>query len=165
MHAGRNIYIIQQIPGSLYEFWGESVKNLKTYQPGTNLLLAGPYWLLQLWLNATFVPSLPTHNTINEEDEDIKIRKLKGTHMVHLIPNDEGPSLQASFSGYMMMFAKCYNITPSLAPFTNKTHVPEWSTKEFPASSIDQEAESLDTWETFFIPKLISSRLRPLKNR
>lgn len=65
LHVGRNIYLSQLILGSVCKSLGEAVEIMKTYQPGTNLLLASPYLLLQLWLNTTFEPSLLTYNTIN----------------------------------------------------------------------------------------------------
>lgn len=64
-----------------------------------------------------------------------------------------------------MMYAKRYNFTPSMAPFTNRTHNPEWFTKKLPTPSKDQEAVSLSIWEAFLTPKLISLRLRPSKNQ
>lgn len=161
--ARSNVYLSQLILGSLYESLGEAAEILKTYQPGTNLLLAGPYWLLQSWLNATFEPLIQTHNTINEENKEIKNRKVEGTHLVHLTPNDEG--FTSFFSGYVMMFAKRYNFTTFMALFAGRTHGPEWFTREFPAHSTDQEAKSLSIWEAFLTPRLIASRLRPSKNQ
>ena len=58
LHHGRRICLSELLLVSLYEGLGSVVSKLKTYQTGTNLLLVGPFWLLQLWLNATFEPSL-----------------------------------------------------------------------------------------------------------
>lgn len=62
----------------LYESLGESVDLLKSYEAGSILFFAGPLWLLQLWLNATFEASLPKKNHIDEENEGIKNISFEG---------------------------------------------------------------------------------------
>lgn len=84
-----------------------------------------------------------------------KNEKVEGTRLVHLTPNNKIQSLQDSFTGYVMMYAKSYNFTPSMAAFINRTHAHEWFTKEFVAPSTDQEVESLAIWKTFLTPRLI----------
>lgn len=108
---------------------------------------------------------LLTHNIINEKADDIRNRRVEGTHLVQLTPDDEGLNLHKKFTRYVMMYAKHYNITPSMAPFAKRTHGREWFTRKFPAPSKDQEAESLAIWEVFLTSKLITTRLRPLKNQ
>lgn len=88
LHVGHKLCLSQMILGCLYESLGKGVKILKNFRPGSKLLLAGPYWLLQLWLNATFESSLSTHNIINKEADEIKNRRAEGTHLVQLTPND-----------------------------------------------------------------------------
>lgn len=139
LHARHNICLSQLILGWLYESLGYATEFLKNYQLGTNLLLDGPYWLLQLWLNATFEPLLKTHNTLNKDDESIINRRIEGTRLALLNPIDEGLSLKEAFIGYVMMFAKSQKLTPSMAHFANRTHGHEWFTIEFPAPSTYQE--------------------------
>lgn len=105
LHVMHELCLSQIILGCLYESLGEGVDTLKIIQPGSNLLLSGPYWLLELWLNATFEASLPMRNPINEEADDIKNKRVEGTHLTQLTPNDEGLSLQKTFIGYVMMYA------------------------------------------------------------
>ncbi|XP_050875812.1 uncharacterized protein LOC127079478 [Lathyrus oleraceus] len=99
LHVGHKLCINQMVLSCLYEYLGEGVETLKKIQLGPNLLLAGPYWLLQLWLNATFETSLSSHNIINKEDDDIKNRRFEGTHLVQLTPNDEWLNLHKKFTG------------------------------------------------------------------
>lgn len=75
LHEGQNIYLSQLILGSLYESLGLAIKTLKNLKPKDNLLLGGPYWLLQLWLNAIFETSLNV-NIPDDVDEDIKNRRI-----------------------------------------------------------------------------------------
>ncbi|KAI5432885.1 hypothetical protein KIW84_020265 [Lathyrus oleraceus] len=56
------------------------------------------------------------------------------------------------------MFAKRHNVSPTVAPFVNRTHGPEWFTLKFIATG-EQEAESKKVWEIFLTPKLLSTRL------
>lgn len=164
LHVGYNLCLSEMILVSLYESLGEGVTTLKNIQPRVNVSLSGPFWLLQLWLNATFETSLPIRNPIDAEAKEIKIRRVEGTRLALLTPNDEGMDLQQTFIDYIMMLAKLYNFTPSMAPFAHKIHGPEWFTRKFHAPSKDQQAESLAIWEEFLTPKLLLTRLRQSRN-
>lgn len=74
-------------------------------------------------------------------------------------------NLQQTLIDYVMMFAKCYNFTPSMAPFTHMILGHEWFIRKFYAPSKDQEAESLVIWEAFLTPKLLLTRLGQLRNQ
>ena len=82
-----------------------------------------------------------------------------------LTPNGDGLNLQQTFIGYVMMFAKRYNFTPSMAPFANRMHGSEWFTRKFPAPSKDQEAESLAIRQAFLTHRLMLTRLRQSRNQ
>src|SRR3954462_12316523 len=64
-----------------------------------------------------------------------------------------------------MMFARCHQFSPSMAPFVNRTVGPELFTRKFPTISQDQEAESMIIWEAFLTPRLFYHRLRPSKGQ
>lgn len=80
LRAGRNVYLRQLIMASLYEASRLASSAMKTFSPTNNpkgtLLLVGPLWLLQLWLNSTFEPYLvankPTHPTGESKDLSIE---------------------------------------------------------------------------------------------
>ena len=93
------------------------------------MLLAGPYWFLQLWLNATFEPSLSTSGTVNNEEPEIKNRTVKGTRLLRLTPEDDGKEFENNFIKYVMMFSKCHVFSTSMVPFANMIHGPEWFTR------------------------------------
>lgn len=151
------------ILGYLYETLGVDVKNLKTLKLGANFLLVGPYWILQLWLNAMFEPSLQI-NKPNDDVEEIKHMQIKCAQLDLMTHTENGRTLQEAFTRYFMMFAKCHNFTPAMASFMKRIHGPEWFVYEFPTPNVDQKEESLEIWESFLISKLFSTRLGPSKD-
>lgn len=68
----------------LYESPDESIDSLKAYEAGNNLLFSSTFWLLQLWLNATFEASLPRKGPLDEEAEAIKRGSVEGTMLALL---------------------------------------------------------------------------------
>jgi hypothetical protein len=54
IHEGQQFGLGKLILASLYESIGTSCDSLKKVDDGSTFLAAGPFWLLQLWLNATF---------------------------------------------------------------------------------------------------------------
>jgi len=140
LHEGKDICLSKLILGSLYE-------NLN--QPGSSLIIPGPIWLFQLWLFATFRTKLavflPTNFTKTYEDistEGIGLAMLRHGNR----------SSQELFSIPYKTFLGCDVFTPSLAPFTTRDRGPTWFKKEFPATSIEDEAETNAIWEAYLIP-------------
>ena len=147
------------ILGNLYESLSEGVTQLKNLASKPNLLLSGPFWLLQLWLNATFEASLPHKKTLDENAEEIRHRRVEGTRLVCLTPSEEGHSLRPLFLSFINMFAKRYEFSTSMAPFAARKIGPEWFTRSFPPLEKDQEEEAKLVWEAFLIPRLLTLRL------
>ena len=77
------------ILASLYESLSDGVAQLKNLGDKGNLLLSGPFWLWQLWLNATFEASLPNKGLVDKDVEEIKNRRVQGTRLAQLTPDDE----------------------------------------------------------------------------
>lgn len=123
-HEGQNIFLSQLILGSLYETLGLAIDSLKTLKPRTNFLLAGPYWLLQLWINAMFEPYLQIDKQ-KDNDEEIKNRRVKGVRLALMTHTDNGRTLQEVFTRYIMMFMEHQIFTSSMAPFSNRTYGPK----------------------------------------
>ena len=165
LHVGRNICLSELILAGLYESLGEASSRLKEFEPQTNILLDGPYWLLQLWLNATFEPSLSTYNTINEADPEVENRTIEGTRLVRLTSDEGGKNLQECFTRNLMMFVRRHKYTPSMAPFAARSHGPEWFTRPLLNLSTKQQVESLQIWEAFLTPRLLLTRIMPKKTQ
>lgn len=132
VHARHYLCLREVILGNLYESLGEVATDLKNTKNKGNLLLAGPFWFLQLWLNATFEASLLILNPINMNADVIRNRRVEGTRMVKKITSDEVRNLKQTFTSYVTMSAKRYNFTPSMAPFACRKYGPEWFTRKFP---------------------------------
>ncbi|XP_058768267.1 uncharacterized protein LOC131641989 [Vicia villosa] len=164
LHDGKKLNLSQLILGFLYENLGEAVDLVKNYTTGS-LLFAGPFWLLQLWLNPTFEAHLPFRGVVNEEVPEIKNRSVEGTRLSLLTPKEETGKLREHFLAYVMMFAKRYQFSYSMAPFVRRVVGPKWFTREFPATSSDHQTESLAIWEAFLTPRLFYHRLRPSKGQ
>lgn len=81
LHAGHDVCLSEMILESLYESLSDGVTRLKNLGEKGNLLLSGPFWLLQLWLNPTFEASLPNKGLVDEEAEKVKNRGIKGIRL------------------------------------------------------------------------------------
>ena len=150
---------------SLYESLGAIVAKLEDYEAGTNLLLSRPYWLLQLWLNSTFEPSLRTAKNVDEEDPKIVGRSIEGIRLLQLTPSDDAEVLQAFLTKYMLMFSKRHNFTPTMAPFANRTHGPSWFTSSFEDVVKNADIYIENIWHAFLLPRpLVSSTMLILLN-
>lgn len=135
LHVGHDICLSEMILESLYESLSDGVAQLKNLGDQGNLLLYGPFWLLQLWLNATSEASMLNKGLVDEDAEEIKNRRVESTRLAQLTPNDEGQALQQTFMSYIMMFAKRHVFTSSMAPFAFKKYGPKWFTRTFPSPS------------------------------
>lgn len=128
---------------SLFESLSDGITQLKNLGEKGNLLLFGPFWLLQLWLNATFEASLPNKSPVDEEAEEVKNKRVEGIRLAQLTPSDEGKALRPKFMSYVMMFAKHHEFTSNMAPFATRKYGPEWFTRPFPSPTKNQEIESV----------------------
>ncbi|WJX82775.1 hypothetical protein P8452_65496 [Trifolium repens] len=84
-------------------------ENLKKTGDGSTFLAVVPFWLLQLWLNATFEKELELFLPADYEAE-ARRRKIEGTRLVRLIPLPRGLN-------YEQQFLKYFNIFLSLKTF------------------------------------------------
>lgn len=104
LHSDRKVFLSELVLDGLYENLGFATYKLKGYKVGTNFLLVGPYWLLQLWLNETFELSLRTFGIVNEKDPNILNRIIEGNRLLQLTLNDDVENLENHFTIYVMMF-------------------------------------------------------------
>ncbi|XP_050874871.1 uncharacterized protein LOC127078459 [Lathyrus oleraceus] len=154
-HAGTKLCLSEMILANLYESLSESVKFLKTIKDRGKINLSGPFWLLQLWLNATFEASLPVKHEVNEEK--VKDMTVEWPRLVQLTPTDEGISLRQAFNDYVMMFSRRYHFTSTMAPFASRKIGVEWFTQQLPLEMQKDENIFLDVWESFLTPGLLFS--------
>ncbi|XP_050916133.1 uncharacterized protein LOC127131246 [Lathyrus oleraceus] len=155
LHVGTKLCLSEMILANPYESLSESVNILKTIKDQGKINLSGPFWLLQLWLNATFEASLLVEHEVNEEK--VKDRTVEWPRLVQLTPTDEGISLRQAFNSYVMMFAKRYHFTSTMAPFASRKIGPEWFTQQLPLEMQKDENIFLDVWESFLTARLLFS--------
>lgn len=105
LHVKHDVCLSKMILASLYESLGDGVTQLNNLGGKGNLILSCPFWLLQLWLNATFEASLPNKGFVDEEVEEVKNRGIEGIRLAQLTLNHEGQALRPTFMSYIMMFA------------------------------------------------------------
>lgn len=164
-NAGHDVCLSEMIFSSLYESLSDGVTQLKNLGEKVNVLISGPIWLLQLWLNATFEASLPSKGLVDEDSEEVKNMRVKGVRLAQLTPNDEGKSLRPTFLSYVMMFARRHEFTSNMALFAARKYGSTWFKRHFPSPAKKQETKSLLLLEAFLTPKLITLRLHPSKIR
>lgn len=165
LHVGRKLCLSEMILGHLYESLGESVTLLKTLGDRGNLLLSGPFWLLQLWLNSSFEKHLPSLQIPDEESEAIRNQTVEGIRLSQMTPVVEDKSLQQSYTSYVVAFSQRRHFTPSMASFSYRKVSPEWFTRKFPAPEDKDVEESNAIWITFLTPKVLALRLRSARNQ
>jgi len=155
LHEGRDICLSKLILGSLYGNLNQAVTSIKEYQSGSSLIIPGPIWLFQLWLLATFRTKLavflPTNFT--KAYENISTEGIGLAMFRH-----GNRSSQELFSIAYEAFLGCDVFSPTLAPFITRVRGPTWFRKEFPAMSIEDEAEINAIWQAYLTPTFLSSR-------
>lgn len=91
LHEGYDIYLSQLILGSLYESLEVAIDALKNLKPKDNMLLSGPFWWLQLWMNAMFEISMDVDKP-NDANKIIKNRCAEGVRLTQMNPTDKNIS-------------------------------------------------------------------------
>lgn len=145
----------------LYEILGSVTSKLKGYEADPNLLLAGPYWLLQLWLNATFKPC--TSGTMNEKDPNMLNRTIEGTRILQLTPNDETENLQ-NCSPTMWCCFQSVIISLLLWPLSPIKLTTLLGSLRHLMILWRAYTKFEDIWYAFLLPRLLVSRIITVKN-
>lgn len=101
IHEGKDVCLSKLILGSLYESLGLGTEDLRNIQPKDGLLLFGPFWLLQLWLNATFEISLDD-KLANGTEENLKDHHVKGTRLNLLTLTNKNRSNREAFTSWCL---------------------------------------------------------------
>ncbi|XP_039686475.1 uncharacterized protein [Medicago truncatula] len=156
LHEGRDICLSKLILGSLYESLNHAVSSIKDFQPGSSLIIPGPIWLFQLWLLATFRTKLAVHlpPALSKAYDN---RSIEGLGLAMLqYGNRSSPDL---FVVAYNAFLGWTSFTPSMAPFTTRSHGPSWFTARFPTNSTKEEVDINAIWEAYLTPTFLSSRV------
>lgn len=113
--------------------------------------------LLQLWINATFEPSLEV--TIPSDlTRQTEKRRVKSTRLVLLTPVDTDCSSEKTFKNHLVMYVGRVTFVSSMVPFVSR-HGLDWFKIKFMPLSSEHHSEALDIGETFLKPIILSTKI------
>ena len=145
---------------SLYAALTDAANQIKHFDPNNpkkkNVLVHGPFWILQLWLNATF----------SEEIKPFRNRKVAcppsqshivWQHLLPLTPIDKGSPNPEVFRLLFTIMLTRVDFTPSMGPFYARQDGPEWFTRAFPLTREEDKKNSLILWRHYLTPQFLST--------
>jgi hypothetical protein len=157
LHEGRQFGLGRLILGCLFASMQLASENLKKTGDGSTFLAAGPFWLLQLWLNATFEKELEFYLPGDYEAEARK-RQIEGTRLVRLVPLPLGLNYEQSFLKYFNVFLSLKTFKEEHAPFIQRIIGPSWFVQPFPPLQ-ELEEFGLAQWLAYLDPTVLSCRI------
>jgi hypothetical protein len=130
IHECHTFSLRKLLLGNMYNTIGTECQTMKTLAEGKSLNLAGPWWLFQLWLVATFEKKLqfhipPVHN------EEINKQRIEGVRLAYLTRRLNNCSIVEIFSEYFDIFSGCDTFEPTMTPFIDQKLGPKWFQREF----------------------------------
>ncbi|XP_045831589.1 uncharacterized protein LOC123922982 [Trifolium pratense] len=134
-----------------------SCEHLKRTGDGSTFLGAGPFWLLQLWLTATFHTELDLFLP-EPYYEESRTRQIEGTRLARMVPRERGLSYDVAFQQYFNAFLSLKKFKPSFAPFVDRPLGPPWFTQAFP-SPPEFEVVTNSIWSAYLMPTVLSCRI------
>ncbi|GAU19661.1 hypothetical protein TSUD_240090 [Trifolium subterraneum] len=156
LHEGQQFGFGKLILGCLYENMRSVCENIKRTGDDSTFLGSGPFWLLLLWLNATFrvemdlfLPEL--HN------EEVAKRQIEEVRLTRLIPRIRGLTYQQLFLQYFEAFLGLKEFKERFAPFADRQIGPSWFIHPFPPLPESEEYQNT-VWSAFLTPTVISCR-------
>lgn len=160
MHQGRDVALGQLILASLYESLSEVVCQIRLFDfensRKKNVLVHGPFWFLQLWLNATFSKEIALYGmrrvACPPEERHVIWKRL-----IPLTPIDKNfPDLRVFRLIFEIMLTRV-DFLPYMAPFCRRTEGPEWLTRPFPTTDEEIRTESFLIWRRCLVPRFLST--------
>ncbi|GAU33050.1 hypothetical protein TSUD_152050 [Trifolium subterraneum] len=133
-------------------------ENIKRTGDGSTFLGSGsgPFWLLQLWLNATF--RVEMHLFLPDlHNEEVDKRQIEGVRLARLIPRTRGLTYQQLFLQYFEAFLELKEFKERFAPFADRQIGPSWFIHPFPPLPESEEYQN-SVWSAFLTPIVISCR-------
>jgi hypothetical protein len=158
IHEGQQFGLGKLILASLYESIGTACDSLKKVHDGSTFLAAGPFWLLQLWLNATFEKEM---ELIVPKDyvAFVNQRQIEGIRAARLTPLPKGLKYEQLFMKYFNVFFHLSTFKREHAPFVDRKVGHTWFIEEFPTTNVDNEDDITKFWSAFLDPAILSCRI------
>jgi hypothetical protein len=142
----------------LYEAMGNASDAIKASKDGSKVSIAGPMWLLQLWLNATFETELGLI-VPSDYQQEVDEREIEGQMLVRLAPRSLDQDTGRLFMRHMKMFLNFDKFLPRHAPFVERKHGAAWFIEDFPAFNPDNEDEVNEVWRAYLEQTVLSCRI------
>ncbi|CAJ2642321.1 unnamed protein product [Trifolium pratense] len=144
LHECQQFNFARLVLGCLYESMRDACEHLKRTGDGSTFLGVGPFWLLQLWLTATFHAELDLFLP-EPYYEESRTRQIEGTRLARMVPRERGLSYDVAFQQY-------FN------PFVDRPLGPPWFTHRFP-SPPEFEMVTNSIWNAYLMPTVLSCRI------
>ncbi|CAJ2673185.1 unnamed protein product, partial [Trifolium pratense] len=157
LHECQQFNFARLILGCLYESMRDACEHLKRTGDGSTFLGAGPFWLLQLWLTATFHAELDLFLP-EPYYEESRTRRVEGTRLARMVPRERGLGYDVAFQQYFNTFLSLKEFKPSFAPFVDRPLGPPWFTHRFP-SPPEFEMVTNNIWTAYLMPTVLSCRI------
>lgn len=130
LHEGRRVSLGKLLLAFLYYTLGKATLKLKLlHETSRDLNIAGPMWLLQYWLNATFENTLGCPSSIQTSRLNVE-RPIEGLRLALMTGQD--PQSHTIFLRYVNMFVEANTFHQGMAPFHARKFGPSWFTILFP---------------------------------
>jgi len=123
LHEGHSFCLSKLLLGNLYESMRTWCQTMKTIADKKTLNLAGPWWLFQIFVVATFGKQLQFHIS-PIHDKEIKKWRTYGFRLAYLARKSNSRTPVEIFSNYFDVFSSCDTFEPIMAPFINRKLVP-----------------------------------------
>jgi hypothetical protein len=160
LHQERDIALGQLILASLYDSLTEVVCQIKLLDlensKKKNVLAHGPFWFLQLWLNATFSKDITSHG-MRRVACPLEEQHLLWKRLIPLTPIDKTfPDVKVFRLLFDIMLTRA-DFHLSMSPFSSRTEGPEWLTRAFPPTEDEHRNETFVIGRRFLVPQFLSA--------
>ncbi|WJX77585.1 hypothetical protein P8452_60878 [Trifolium repens] len=158
INEGRLFSLGRLLLACLYEAMGNASDAIKASKDGSKVSIAGPMWLLQLWLNATFETELRLI-VPSDYQQEVDEREIEGQRLVRLAPRSLDQDTGRLFMRHMKMFLNFDKFLPRHAPFVERKHGAAWFVEDFPAFNPNNEDEVNEVWRAYLEQIVLSCRI------
>ncbi|WJX67184.1 hypothetical protein P8452_51676 [Trifolium repens] len=158
INEGRLFSLGRLLLACLYEAMGNASDAIKASKDGSKVSIAGPMWLLQLWMNATFETELGLI-VPSDYQQEVDDREIEGQRLVRLAPRSLDQDTGRLFMKHMKMFLNFDKFLPRHAPFVERKHGAAWFIEDFPAFNPDNEDEVNEVWRAYLEQTVLSCRI------
>lgn len=120
--------------------------------------MSSPVWLLQLWCNAIFEPSMKV-TILSNLTWHLENRRVENTRLVLLTLDDIGRSTKEAFKSYFFMYVDCSTFVFTMSLFVNWSYGLDWFKREFLNLSSEHQFVFVDIWIAFLKSNILLTKI------